>query len=266
MLNPTLLKRGLASGWKLFVIFAAVLTMYMAVIAGMYDPEDADLLNQLASLKLSPELLSAFGFVLTDMSLAGFLASYYYGMLMLAFPMVLYIMLANRLVASMVEKGSMASILSAPVTRRSVAVTQGFLLILSIGLLVGFVTGIGIAFCEVLFPGSLDIAAFLRVNLGVFLLHTALGGVCFFSSCLFNDSRKSLALGAGLPVLFYIVHMLRSARTDLTVLKYLTPFSVYDPHGLIAGDSMAPLLFLLLGGLVLYAAGVFVFDRKDLSL
>ena len=53
-----------------------------------------------------------------------------------------------------------------------------------------------------MFPGELDVPAYLVVNAGLLCLHLAMGGFCFFASCLFNESRLSVALGATFPCCF----------------------------------------------------------------
>lgn len=267
MLNFTLFKRSVKSSYKLLLIFVGVLTLYFCVIAGMYDPDDLDILNQLASLKLSPELLSAMGFTLIDTSLLGFLSSYFYGLLMLAFPMVFYIILANKLIAGHVDKGSMAYILATPNTRKKVAVTQATMLLSSITLLVLFVTLLGIVYCQAAFPGMLDVKNFLLLNFGVLLTHFAISGICFFSSCLFNESRLSLLLGSGLPIAFLLVQMLSNSGEKLEILKYFTVFTLFNPIDIIHGENFAiPFIILTVIGVALYGAGIVIFDKKDLPL
>ena len=105
------------------------------------------------------------------------------------------------------------------------------------------------------------------MNLGLFALHAALSGLTFFASCLFSDTRWSLALGSGLPVFFLLTHMLGNAGEKLSALRWLTPFSLYDAMGFVEGRPVLPQTLALSGAaLVLYAAGVAVFDRKDLPL
>lgn len=267
MLNKTLFKKSLQSNYKLVLIFMAILTMYFSIIAGMYDPDSLDIVEMLASMKLSPELLNAMGFTLTDTSLLGFISSYFYGLLMLAFPMVCYIMLANKLVASQVDKGSMAYLLATPNTRKRIAITQGIILLIAIFCLVGFVTALGIIFCQLKFPELLDINKFLLLNLGVFLLHFAISGICFFSSCIFNESKNSLFLGAGLPIVFLLIQMISNAGKELENFRYFTLFTLFNPADIIAGENVV-LPLLLLGGIgaVLYISGIIIFDKRDLPI
>lgn len=267
MINLTLFKKTIKSNYKLVLIFMGILTLYFSIIANMYDPDNLDILDTLASMKLSPELLSAMGFTLTDTSLIGFLSSYFYGLLMLAFPMICYIILGNKLIAGLVDKGSMAYLLASPNSRRKIVMTQALFLLLAITLLVGFVTLLGLLFCQIKFDGLLDIKAFLLLNLGVLLLHYAISGICFFASCLFSDPKNSLMIGAGLPIAFLLIQMLSNANKDLEFFKYFTIFTLFDPKSIIQGDNFLGSFFILGGiALVLYLGGILIFNKKDLMI
>ncbi|MGL4361698.1 MAG: ABC transporter permease subunit [Cellulosilyticaceae bacterium] len=263
----TLFKKTWKSNYKTVLIFMAILSLYFCIIAGMYDPDDLGIVNMLAEMKMSPELLSAMGFTLVDSSLTGFLASYYYGFLMLAFPLIYYIITANKIVAGLVERGAMAYVLSTPTSRKKVVVTQAVFLMTSVTVLIGFITLLGIGFCEVQFPGLLDIQAFLLLNFGLLLLHFAISGICFFASCVFNESRTSLLLGAGLPVMFLLIQMLANAGEKLSSLKYFTIYTLFNANNLIQMKNCSiQLIVLFVVGAVLYSAGIMIFDKKDLPI
>lgn len=143
-MSLTLLKRDLKAFYKLWLGALALLTMYFVVIIGMYDPENNDLVAKLAAMKLSPELLRAFGFSVTLPGLVGFISGYLYGFLMLAFPLIFSCVLGNKLVAALVDKGSMAAILSSPISRVKVALTQGSFLLASLFTLIAAIAAIGL--------------------------------------------------------------------------------------------------------------------------
>lgn len=151
MINLTLYKKELKSSWKLLVIIAGVLTLYITMIIGMFDPEMADALKQFE--ELMPEVMAAVGMTGTGDTLAGFMISYLYGMLMLVFPMVYTIIRSNGLVAKYVDRGSMASLLAAPVHRTTVALTQLAVLFTGIFLLLGYCTALELATAQGPVPG-----------------------------------------------------------------------------------------------------------------
>lgn len=114
-----------------------------------------------------------------------------------------------------------------------------------------------------------DIGLYLLMNLGCFFLMLMSSGISFFASCLFNLSKNSLALGAGLPLFFYIMNLLWPFDRALDFFKYLTLFSLYRPLGVAAGVDatlIAGYIIMPIVGLALYAAGIVVFKKKDLPL
>lgn len=266
-MSKTLFNKNWKSGWKLLVAFAAILTMYVAIIIGMYDPSDADMIGRLAGFKFSQNLLAAFGFETIDPSLTGFIASYLYGFLMPGLPMVYTVIMGNKLVASLVDRGVMAGILMGPVTRRRVALTQAVYLALTLAVLILYVTVLGLLISAQRFPGLLNVPAFLRMNVGLLALHLALAGISFFFSCLFNQTGASLALGAGIPTVFLLLRMLLNSSPRLKILRYGTIFSLYNASDIALGKPwLLPTAALCAIALVLFAGGVVVFDKKDLPL
>lgn len=262
----TLYKNGLKNSWKPFVVFAAVITMYFTIIVTMFDPEMGNALKEFE--KVMPELMAMVGMTTSDTTLVGFLASYLYGFIVPIFPMVYAIIMGNSLVAKRVDSGSMAYLLAAPVSRLKIVFTQMKVLASGIFLLVGYAALVGIVSSQIYFPGQLDIGAFLLLNLGALALHLCISGICFFASCLFNDTKYSLAVGAGVPALCYIIQMMANAGDAMENAKYATFFTLFDPKGIIAGETSAYLgmAALAAGGLALYTLGVAIFTKKDIPV
>ena len=108
---------------------------------------------------------------------------------------------------------------------------------------------------------------YLTLNFGVALLIFATSGIAFFCSCLFNSANNSLALGAGIPVAFYLFQMMSGFGEGLEFLKYFSMNTLYDSSAIVSGGSFW-LQFLALGiiGAVLYVLAVKIFKEKDLPL
>jgi len=266
MFNATLYRREIKGSWKLFVIFAAVLTLYVVMIVGMYDPKLSSTLEEFA--KMMPELMNAVGMNGNTSTLLGFMGTYLYGMLLLILPMVFSIIRANALVAKYVDRGSMVALLAAPVKRRTVALTQMAVLGTCIVTLITYVTALQLMAAQAQFPGELDIGKLLLMNAGLLCLQLFIGGICFFASCLFSDAKYSVAVGAGVPVLMFVIQMLANMGGNLENAKYLTFFTLFNPDKFIAGDqsSVTGILILFAGAVVLFGAGIAVFSKKDLHI
>src|SRR5574344_1252364 len=244
-MNTTLFKRELRSSYKLWLIFIAILAMYISVIISMFDPKLGETLDLFA--KAMPEMMSLFGMGETGATLIEFLSNYLYGMLMIVFPMVFIIMLANRLVVAHVDSGSMTYLLASPNTRRKVAFTQ-MLVLLSMAFVL------------------LVICVFLWLNLGLACLLFALCGYCFFISCISNETGKAVMFGAGVPTFFYLVQMLANMGGKLADLKYATIFTLFNPKAIIAGDTSAWWMCgaLVVIGAIFFVVGIARFEKRDL--
>lgn len=266
MLNWTLYKREMKNSVKMLVIFGAVITMYVTIIIGMYEPEMMASLDQF--YKLMPEVMASVGMSAGATTLIGFMISYLYGFILLLFPMIFCILRGNGLVAKYADKGSMVTLLAAPVKRRTVAVTQMSVLISGILLLMIYVTGLEIAIAEADFPGELVISELLKLNTALICLQLFIGSICFLASCVFSDTKYSIAFGAGVPVLMYVLQMLANSGKKAETAKYFTFFTFFNANGVVAGesDTIIGTAVLGVGAVILYATGITVFCKKDLHI
>lgn len=266
-MSLSLFKATAKSNWVIFLIFFAVLLMYMVVMLGMYDPETMDAMNLYVEA-LPQGMMEAFGYNIPVTNLITFMAVYFYGFLVIMFPLIYCIILANRLVAVLVDRGSMAYLLATPNTRAKIVTTQGLYLAFSISLLLALTAAVGIAFSETMFPGEMDISAFIKLNLVTIMLTLAISSICFFFSCIFNESKYSLAFGGGIPILFFIINMLKNIGGNNEWLKYLTLYTLFDANAIVTGEQelIAVCLPLAAITIVLYSLGVLVFSRRNLYL
>lgn len=108
---------------------------------------------------------------------------------------------------------------------------------------------------------------YLMMNLGALLLMFAISGISFLFSCIFNLSKNSLALGAGIPVAFFIFHLMAQIDESLEGFKYLTLNTLLDTNAIISGNSYwFQFTVLAVLGVILYVIGAKVFTEKDLPL
>lgn len=265
-MNKTLYRYGLKSAWLLFVILLAVITMYYTIITAMFDPKMGNVLTELS--KSMPEIMAMMGMDGMNTMLEGFLASYLYGFIMLLIPMLFSAVTANSLVARKVDSGSMANLLSAPVSRLRIVWTQMAVLLTGITLMAACVTGIGLLTSELCFPGTLHTGRFLMLNAGTLALQLFIGGIGFLFSCVFNDSKKSLAAGVGIPLFSYVLQMIGNFSAELEGFRYASFFTLFDQQRLAAGEQGAfPGIFVLLAGAALfYVIAAVVFTKKDLPI
>ena len=266
MINGALFQREMKRSVKLLVLLAAVMSMYIVVIIGLYDPHMTAMLDDF--VLAMPELMAAVGMRAGTNSLLDFMISYLYGFILLLFPMLFSILRGNALIARYVDNCSMVTLLAAPVKRRTIALTQAAVLISGILLLVGYATVLELACAAISFPGEINPAELFRLNGGLLCLHLFISGICFLASCACSDVRYSIGFGAGIPTLMVVLQMLANVGGAAEKAKYFTFFTLFDPAGVAAGTgaAVAGACVLLAGFVALYALAVTVFCRKDLHI
>ena len=265
-MNPTLLKKELRSNYKLLLIFLAVLAMYGAVVISMFNPELGDSLHAMA--ESMPEIFAAVGMADAGTTLLDFLANYLYGFLFVVFPMVFLLLLSNRLVSRYVDRGSMACLLATPNRRGTLILTQAGVLVLLAVVLDVCLTGLCILFGGAMFPGELDIPAFLRLNAALLGLHLFLSGLCFCSSCIWNEAKLATGVGAGVCIAFVLLQMVSRVGEKFEFLKFATPLTLFDTGAVLSGDPFGfwGAAVLYAAGILLFALGSAVFCKKDLPV
>ncbi|MCR5706163.1 MAG: ABC transporter permease [Acholeplasmatales bacterium] len=205
--------------------------------------------------------------------------SIFFKMAGLLLPIIYIIMVSNNLIVGQVDTGSMAYILSTSTKRREVTFTQGVFLIGSVALM--FVcTTITSIICYYIadVDTTLNVGKLLIINLGAFLVLFAISGINFFTSCYYDRSKKSMALGGGLSMFFLVATMLGLFGSHvipsvirigaLNYFNYVSIISLFDVVNVLDGGYMWiwKLVILLAIGVVGYVCGAIKFRKKDLPL
>lgn len=266
MISFPLFKRNMLFAIKLSLIFVAVLTMYTVIIIYMFDPDLAEMLSQYQ--EVMPGMMAAVGMSGTTGTLIEFIHTYLYGFIMLVFPMIFGIILVNKMILKYVDSGSMACLLASPNSRTKIITTQLLSVILSITFLIAVITVIGIVSSSAMFPGELDVEKYIQLNISTLLLHFAISGIGVLAACFFNEARGYFSVGAGLPILFYLINMLANMGENLEKLKYFTIFTLTPYEEILTGSNgiLSANLFLAGLAIVLYLCGAIVFVKKDLPI
>lgn len=265
-MSRTLFAKELRSNLFVFGIVFAVLVMYIAVIVSMFDPELGKSLD--AMMASMPELFAAFGMATQATTLTDFLLNYLYGFLLTMFPFVLIVIMANKLMVRYLDRGTMSYLLATPNSRTRIAVTLAGVMVALLVVLAVLVTLTELGCAELMFPGDLDVEGILRANAGMLALWMFLAGMCFLSACLFANAGAALWVGGGAGILFFLMQMVSQVGDKLEFLENVNPLTLFDCYGLAAGESEAALgaAALAVMGVVLFAAAVAVFGRRDLSI
>lgn len=261
MFNWPYFKQLMKSNIKFMLIFTVVLCIFLTVMSSVFTEEAMGELNGAVQGTAMAHILTGNG------TLIGFMSNSFYALMAIVFPMVYSIFVGNRLIAEKVDRGSMAGLLSTPVTRLQIAGSSAAYLLFSLALMWLLTTGVGIAAAEHFQPGALDFDTFALMNIGAFLYHAAISSICFCASCVFNTSKQSLTIGAGVPLAFFVISLFIKLSEDLDVLRYFTLNTLFDTQAILEGSGYGT-DFALMGAMtvVLYAIGLIIFNKKDLPI
>jgi ABC-2 type transport system permease protein len=266
-MNKTLFFANIKATWGALAFIVFMLFIYVATAIAMYDPVSVEAMEDM--FKILPQgMLKAFGFDNLGTNMTGYLGHYFYGFIMMVFPIIYIVIAANKLIAKHVDSGSMAYLLTTPNTRVRIGLTQAVYLLTSLAVIFIVDVGILIIMSEAMHPGLLEIGKFLMLNLVAYLALAVVCGIAFFFSCLFSDARYSLAFGAGLPVIFLVTKMVSEISEDLEWVRFLSVYSVVDIDKILENGTYAAVASLILLGVVvvLFGAAIRIFDRKSLAI
>ncbi len=205
--------------------------------------------------------------------------SIFYKLAGLLLPIIYMIMASNNLIAGQVDSGSMAYVLATSTKRITVVFTQAVYLIGSLFCMFCLTTATGCV-CLTLVPEDITLTYgnLILLNIGAFLVLFALSGLCFFTSCVFDRSKRSMAIGGGLSIFALVAAMLGLFGSPvipsvvrlnaLNYFNYATIISLFDVISIMDGTNafIGKFIILAVMGVIGYVIGSLRFTEKDLPL
>lgn len=274
-LEDKLAAKGLTKGTEEYN--AAYAAGVEGIVAELYGDIASSLLSSLPS-EVSDALKEVGELDLYSL----IVGSIFYKLAGLLLPIIYMIMASNNLIAGQVDSGSMAYVLSTSTKRKTVVFTQALYLIGSLFAMFALTTVTGSICLAIVKADSSSIimsyGELVLLNVGAFLVLFALSGLCFLTSCWFDRSKRSMAIGGGLSIYSLVGAMLglfgtktipSVVRLDaLNYFNYTTIISLFDSVSIIDGTTTFIWKFaiLLVAGIVGYVVGARKFVRKDLPL
>ena len=250
---------------------------------GVFDKEELTVSGMLTitldMMGVSSEMVEK----MSEMDPAAMMNQMYYTAMGLLPIFILIVILANSLIANQVDRGSMAYVLSTPTKRSAVAITQLVFMLIVPLLMIAVVcaTRIGTSF---MFYDEVNVAGMLALFGGMYILVEAVCGICYMGSCLFSQSKKSMAFGGGLAVWFFLASMIGLFGSEnmvntgmgvkeLSIFNWLTLVGLYDVNSLstvgtgnVDTSFVWKLLVLAVIAIACYTIGAVRFSKKDLPL
>ncbi len=213
--------------------------------------------------------MKVLGYTVGVTHIGDFLGGEFYSLLYLIIMSIYAIFVATKLIAHMVDNGSMAYLLATPVSRVKVVITLACVLITGI-LVIGFVSTVGdlLGVHWFVHHPSMNDTYFVQMNIVGALLFCVVSGYCFLFSCLVSDERTALGLSTLLTIFFYGLHMVGDLSIKFDWMNHLSLFTVFDPQSLIHGHGhfVIDSISLLVATVILFGVAIVGFRRRQLSL
>lgn len=262
-----LLKWNIKSNWGIFAFTSGLMLIYSITSLSTYNIDNMEAL--LSMMEAMPqELMKAMGFDGLTSDLTFFLGAFLYGFILLIFPLIYTVTTGIRLVVEQVDSGSMVYLLATPHSRRKLMVNQALFHSASTVILMLFQVGILMVLAKLLFPGKLVVDRFLLLNLVTISVLLVSSGITFLSSCIFNETRTALIVGAGIPIVSFLFRMVSEIDDAYEAFKYVSyyasvvPERIFNDYGYAYGVSFT----LLAAAVLLYGLGIMIFDKRSLTI
>jgi ABC-2 type transport system permease protein len=250
-----------------FAWWTVGLAGYVALIASVYPTvrDNPDLEKLVESYPEALKAFVAFGGQFDFTSAAGYLGSELFSFMMPALFLVAAVGHGAGTLAGEEERGTIDLLLSSPLSRTRVALEKLAAMCVELAAL-GVVLWLALWVGARSFSMEVSVAHLASATALLVVLALAYGAIAFMVAA--ATGRKTLAIGltVALAVGAYLVNSLASLVEVLEPFQKATPFyhyAVADP--LRQGLDPWHTLFLLAVGAGAAAAGVLLFDRRDLA-
>jgi len=263
----------LRSYWVTITIYAVSLFGYSMLLASMYTMVSslgdvyADLIEQM------PEgMMEAFGaeeFVSGGLTFESFLSMEHLGLFWVIIIGAFIIGFAAQALAGEVEQGTVALVLSQPVTRTKMFVSK--LLAGIIGIIILVCSSIGGFLVQ---AARLDIATapaegYMLFIFVAILFFVGLLTVSMLFSALVNERGRAILFGMVFLVVSYVADLFARLQEDWEVLRYVSLFYYYGkPDEVLTTASFDDLNLAVLLGVILVATvlGLIGWNKRDLAV
>jgi len=174
---------------------------------------------------------------------------------------------ANALLAKMVDEGTLAFLLSTPVTRSEILSTQTGVLISTNVILVA-VTIVGLYFGTFCSGVEINYSRYLRLGLLGMSFFSLIEMYSLFFSAWFVEEEKALTYAMGLTLLFYGLDIVGGLSDKLSWLRKVSIFQWFLPQEVLEGttDPTRTIIGLGLASAVLWFFLNKAFETQDLAI
>lgn len=250
MFSKTIIQQSIKNNWKIWLTITITTALFLVLNIFLYEIKASEPQGNGPIINNVIDMLDVT----------------FYGILGIILPMIFSIFVGNKLVATEVDSGTLSYYLNTPITRSQIIKSKAVTFVSSLILMFVLLSIIGIATSSIV-GVTLDLELFLLLNLGLLLYQFAISGIVYLSSTYFNNASNAMAIGAGIPVLFFILAIIAGLDESLEFINMFSLNTLFDTANIIGGTNYIIQFIVMSGfGLVTYILSVIYFNKKDLPI
>lgn len=267
-MNRGLIYKSVREVWPAVVVVGSGLFAVQILFAHVLPTFYKDLAENLLQVEFIRKMISAFlgsdaGAAIGPAAMSAMAWAH---PIVLALVWSLTIMICTRVPAGEVDRGTIDVLLSLPVTRTNVYLSET---------LVWFFSGaavIALGFCgnvvggwsiETRLSGTAAHRAWVSANL--FALYVAVGGAAWLASALCDRRGRAVGIVLGILIASFVLNFLAAFNETVKHFSFLSVMDYYRPLLILQGGAkpFRDISTLLFVGAACWILGAFVFARRD---
>ncbi len=267
-MNRGLIYKSVREVWPAVVVVGSGLLAVQILFAHILPTFYRDLAENLLQVEFIRKVISAFlgtdaGAVIGP---AAMCAMAWAHPIVLALVWSLTILICTRVPAGEVDRGTVDVLLSLPVTRTGVYLSETLVWTLAGAIVIGLgLCGniLGAWSIETRLSGTVAQRAWVSANL--FALYLAVGGAAWLASALCDRRGRAVAVVLAMLIASFVLNFLAAFNETIRRFSFLSVMDYYRPLFVLQGDTRPgkDISVLLTVGIVCWILGALVFTRRD---
>lgn len=174
---------------------------------------------------------------------------------------------AGGTIAGEIEKGTIGTLLSQPVSRTKLFFSKYFAGVCS--LIIFIIASVG-AVIPIAFLYKIDFWSrnFLTLAGMAFLFGLALYSFTIFLSAISSERSRVYGIVGGILFIMYVLNIISGLRVELKNIQYASIFHYFNSSSLLVHNHVGLLEFGIFSGIIVLSTGlaVILFNKRDISI
>ena len=244
--------------WVTCIFFMTLL------IVGLFESV-ADSYSEISDI-FSKEMQAFIGDVTIINTPAGWLAIELYELILPLILIIIAIGFGSSAIGTEEDSSTLELLLASPVSRSTILFQKASAVIFQLGI-ISLASYTAVFFGTFLFTFPIDLLNVFAANVMVWLLGIWFGFLALSVQCVTGKRSVATGLGTLIAVLTYFANVLPKLINDIELVKYFSPFYLYNSSKLLnEGSNISHILIMVVCACIFYYIAHYTFVRRDLGI